>query len=75
MKIWLKIVVICFLYSSCSENEIVLPNTYQPTPLPLEIPPLFAEKILDPVIPFNNPQTVEGVALGRKIILRPYFIW
>ena len=71
VKHWLKILVVGCCFSSCSENEIVLTNTYEPTPLPLEIPPLFAEKILDPVIPFNNPQTEEGVALGRKLFYDP----
>ena len=71
VKQWLKILVVGCWFSSCSENEIVQPNTYEPTPLPLEIPPLFAEKILDPVIPFNNPQTLEGVALGRKLFFDP----
>jgi cytochrome c peroxidase len=44
---------------------------YVPTPLALEIPILFEQKILPPIIPFSNPQTVEGVALGKKLFFDP----
>ncbi|AOW22101.1 cytochrome-c peroxidase [Urechidicola croceus] len=44
---------------------------YTPTELPLEIPKLFSDNLIQPVIPFNNPQTVEGVALGRKLFFDP----
>lgn len=40
---------------------------YEPTPQPLAIPQLFLQTIIPPVIPNNNPQTVEGVALGKKL--------
>jgi len=53
-----------FIFLSCSKDEN---GGYQPTSLPLEIPQLFEQKILAPVIPTNNPQTVEGVALGKKL--------
>jgi cytochrome c peroxidase len=42
-----------------------------PTPLPLTIPTLFFQNINPPVIPANNPQTVEGVSLGRKLFFDP----
>ncbi len=71
MKKWLKIVFIVVLFGSCSENGIEINTPYSPTPLPLEIPPLFADKLLRPVIPFDNPQTVEGVSLGRKLFFDP----
>lgn len=47
------------------------PNTFNPTPYQLAIPTLFAQYILPPVIPPNNPTTVEGVALGRKLFFDP----
>ena len=55
----------CFtiLFSSCSNED----SDYEPTPLALEIPSLFSDNIIPPVIPLNNPQTVEGVALGKKL--------
>ncbi|MGB1232096.1 MAG: cytochrome-c peroxidase [Winogradskyella sp.] len=49
---------------NCS-NEAV--DGYAPTPLTLEIPQLFSDHIIAPVIPNDNPQTVEGVALGKKL--------
>jgi cytochrome c peroxidase len=38
-----------------------------PKPSNLEIPQLFQDNILSPVIPIDNPQTIEGVALGKKL--------
>ncbi|NNC49659.1 MAG: cytochrome-c peroxidase [Flaviramulus sp.] len=55
----------CF---SCSNESI---NKYVPTPSPLQIPKLFQENILNPVIPFSNPQTEEGIALGKKLFFDP----
>ena len=40
---------------------------YTPIPYNLEIPTLFADKLIAPVIPANNPLTEEGVALGKKL--------
>ena len=54
------------LLASCSKDDNT-EETYVPTPLALEVPELFEERILAPVIPFDNPQTVEGVALGKKL--------
>ena len=50
---------------TCSTNqpEIITP----PTPYILDIPPLFAEKLVAPVIPTDNPLTKEGVALGERL--------
>lgn len=63
----MKILYICSLFvifaSCCKDDD----GKYTPTPLSLEVPQLFEEKILAPVIPFDNPQTIEGVALGKKL--------
>ncbi|WP_052158310.1 cytochrome-c peroxidase [Lacinutrix jangbogonensis] len=59
------LLIITFL--ACSKNDTPETETYEPTPLPLSIPQLFSDKIIPPVIPNNNPQTVEGVALGKKL--------
>ena len=48
--------------SSKEENDI-----YTPVPTSLEIPELFQQKIIAPVIPTNNPLTKEGIALGKKL--------
>ena len=55
---------------SCSEDSSDDPYVNTPTPSPLQIPQLFQDLILDPVIPSNNPQTEEGISLGKKLFLR-----
>ena len=42
-----------------------------PTPYSLAVPPLFQQYLLPPNIPSNNPMTVEGVELGRKLFYDP----
>jgi len=49
---------------NCSKDDS---SGYEPTPAPLNIPQLFSNNILSPIIPTDNPQTVEGVALGKKL--------
>ncbi len=46
-------------------------NNYNPTPYELSIPPLFNQYILPPLIPLENPTTIEGVQLGRKLFYDP----
>ncbi|WP_437439765.1 cytochrome-c peroxidase [Flavivirga aquimarina] len=60
--------LLIFICASCSNETI---EQYVPTPSPLQIPQLFQDKILDPVIPINNPQTVEGITLGKKLFFDP----
>jgi len=67
MKNWLKIICIAILFVSCDDVGIEGYTPYAPTPQPLNIPQIFSDNILPPVIPIDNPQTVEGVALGRKL--------
>lgn len=56
------------LLSSCSSSEDEDTNAgYVATPLPIDVPEYFAQNILPPVTSPDNPQTVEGVALGRKL--------
>jgi len=71
-KYWVHTILICCVLSlSCSKKSTTdsepMVEEYVPTPLPLEIPPLLEQKLIAPVIPFGNPQTVEGVALGKKL--------
>lgn len=51
------------LFSSCSKDD----SGYQPAALPLDVPEIFSNNIIPPIIPTDNPQTVEGVALGKKL--------
>lgn len=62
MKKALTLIVI-ILCSSCSSDD----SGYQPASLPLDIPEIFSNNIIAPIIPTENPQTVEGVALGKKL--------
>ena len=59
---------------SCSSNdpEPTEPaEEYIPTPKPLNVPSILAQLLPPPYIPADNPQTVEGVALGRKLFYDP----
>lgn len=67
MKNWFVLLLIIVFVSACSKNDTPETETYEPTPLALNIPQLFLDNIIPPVIPNNNPQTVEGVALGKKL--------
>ena len=57
--------------SCIPKEEEPTPVPGEPTPAPLQIPQLFAQYIDPPYIPSNNPQTVEGIALGRKLFYDP----
>lgn len=60
--------LLLFIIASCSNESV---DQYVPTPSPLQIPQLFENNILNPVIPIDNPQTVEGIALGKKLFFDP----
>lgn len=57
-----------FFLLSCGKDDA---TGYSPTPIGLEIPTLFEEKIIGPIIPIHNPQTLEGVTLGKKLFFDP----
>ncbi|WP_347373436.1 cytochrome c peroxidase [Aequorivita sp. Q41] len=63
------------LLFACSSNdsEPVEPSSeaYIPTPKPLTVPSIFKRLLPPPYIPADNPQTEEGVALGRKLFFDP----
>ncbi|GAA4280533.1 cytochrome-c peroxidase [Gaetbulibacter aestuarii] len=63
------IILYLFLsFFSCGNEPV---TGYEPTPEPLKIPPLFESYILAPVLPIDNPQTIEGVALGKQLFFDP----
>lgn len=70
----LKANTILFLFTllvlSCDKESV---NSYvnATTPSPLQIPQLFESLIINPIIPPNNPQTEEGIMLGRKLFYDP----
>lgn len=49
---------------NCASKE---DEMYSPVPYKLEIPTFFANKLIAPIIPVDNPLTKEGVALGKKL--------
>jgi cytochrome c peroxidase len=53
---------------SCKDDE---GEQYSATPAPLDTPDLFQSLLSSPLIPETNPQTVEGIALGRKLFYDP----
>ena len=55
------------IFFSCSDQDVELEEEYIPVPFSLKIPEIFQQKLLDPLIPNNNPLTEEGVALGKKL--------
>jgi len=59
MKYIFFILIILLAFFSCRKDNV----GYEPTPYELEIPDHFPTMI----IPADNPMTVEGVALGRKL--------
>lgn len=56
--------LVALICLNCSDDDT---TAYQPTSMPLEIPQIFSNNIIPPVIPNDNPQTIEGVALGKRL--------
>lgn len=59
------IFIISFLTSCSGSGDDK--DVYTPVPVSLDIPSLFQEKLIAPLIPSNNPLTQEGIALGKKL--------
>lgn len=59
-------IFLLFLLISCS-SESNQPEEYVPILVTLEVPLLFQEKLIPPLIPVDNPLTKEGIALGKKL--------
>lgn len=59
MKYLLGLLGVILLILACKKDKV----EYEPTPYELKIPSHFP----DMIIPEDNPMTVEGVALGRKL--------
>jgi cytochrome c peroxidase len=62
-KYLLLLSLIIFVNCTSKEEE----DVYVAIPYKLEIPALFASKLIAPLIPANNLLTEEGVALGKKL--------
>ena len=59
--------ILLIAYSCSKENN----ETYAPVLKPIEIPVLFESLLIAPIIPSNNPQTEEGILLGKKLFFDP----
>lgn len=56
------------LLLACKDtDDVPTDDGYVATPQNLEVPDLFNTLIDPPVIPVDNPQSVEGIALGKKL--------
>ena len=66
IKYWFIILVFSVL-SCSSESDDNEASNYEPIPFQLQIPDNFQQKLPNPLIPFSNPLTNEGVALGKKL--------
>lgn len=67
MKRIVCLFLVTLLLWNCSEDEV----GYEPTPYQLNIPEIFADNIIPPIIPTTNPLTEEGVALGKRLFFDP----
>jgi len=56
--------VILMLFSCSKESK---EESYVSVLAPLQIPTLFKNLLIAPIIPSNNPQTQEGITLGKKL--------
>jgi len=70
MRFLVSILFLTLLVISCKSGDDS-GDTYEATPSALVIPQLFKDKLIPPVIPEDNPQTVEGIALGKKLFFDP----
>lgn len=63
----LFLLVVQFLIACSGSGSDGGDDVYVPIPASLDIPPLFEQKLIAPVIPNNNPLTEEGIALGKRL--------
>jgi cytochrome c peroxidase len=61
------LIISSFCLLACSGSNADGEDIYTPIPVSLDIPPLFAQQILPPLIPSDNPLTEEGIALGKRL--------
>lgn len=67
MKAWVVVIILIGFVVACQPEPDDEPKTYIPTPYNLSIPPSLPQVNF----PADNPLTVEGVALGRKLFWDP----
>lgn len=70
MKNWYYIFIL-FVLIACGSEDNTNETQYVPVSVNLNIPTLFEEKLIAPLIPADNPLTEEGIALGKKLFFDP----
>ncbi|MEE9444838.1 MAG: hypothetical protein V3V19_04155 [Cocleimonas sp.] len=65
MKTLFLLFLMVLSISSCRKDK--LPNNVKPTNYELNLPPIIEQYLPPMEIPADNPLTIEGVALGRKL--------
>ena len=68
MRCFFIILLTGFLMSCSSSDDTI---EYQAIPKDIEIPQLFSDLLLPPLIPSDNLQTEEGINLGRELFYEP----
>ncbi len=71
MRKILFLFILGLFFVSCGNDMSTDETIYKPTPVTLEMPEIFKDKILPPLIPVDNPLTEEGIALGKKLFFDP----
>lgn len=66
-RIGLPLLFSLLFLASCSGSDNGTEEVYTPVPASLNISELFQQKLIDPLIPANNPLTEEGISLGKKL--------
>jgi cytochrome c peroxidase len=56
---------------TCAYDTSTTGEPTPPTPYNLDVPILFSQNLIAPIIPNDNPMTYQGVALGRKLFFDP----
>lgn len=62
-----SILIVSFLFGACKKDKAIAEQTYNPTYYNINIPHGFPDFNMQP----DNPLTIEGVALGRKLYYDP----
>jgi len=66
--ICISLIILLFFSISCRKDTVGgTISAYQGTPYQIDYPPILAQNIPPMTIPLDNPMTVEGVELGRKL--------
>src|ERR1700753_4222113 len=60
------LIILCIIYS-CKKKKQETADVFNPTAYTLQYPGYVGKNMGPPVMPADNPMTVQGVALGKKL--------